>query len=220
MRAKVFVKRHAHDRHATQRPSTAWMWWKWGPTPHRSHTSQWCTCILIGKCTSIHIQALVKHHLRLSNRDTCVVNAEDEWIRGRFNVCILSRYDWPASTRSSSFVVLCHTSLLKPSTLAQWMKSWVPRRGRISNSPAKGPSKGIQIFAELFISTSNSLFHNSPDWWFRELPNQSGQTLLFSPTKSQSLDRRGRGPCSWWTFTDWVARFRGFFALAPCVFVG
>jgi hypothetical protein len=34
------------------------------------------------------IQALVKHHLRLSNRDTCIVNAEDQWIRGSFNVCI------------------------------------------------------------------------------------------------------------------------------------
>jgi hypothetical protein len=34
------------------------------------------------------IQALVKHHLRLSNRDTCIVNAEDQWIRGSFNVYI------------------------------------------------------------------------------------------------------------------------------------
>jgi hypothetical protein len=28
------------------------------------------------------IQALVKHHLRLSNRDTCTVDTEDQWIRG------------------------------------------------------------------------------------------------------------------------------------------
>lgn len=34
------------------------------------------------------IQALVKHHLRLSNRDICVVNAKDQWIRGSFNICI------------------------------------------------------------------------------------------------------------------------------------
>jgi len=34
------------------------------------------------------IQALVRHHLRLSNRDACIVNAKDQWIRGSFNVCI------------------------------------------------------------------------------------------------------------------------------------
>jgi hypothetical protein len=34
------------------------------------------------------IQALVKHHLRLSNRDTCIINTKDQWIRGSFNICI------------------------------------------------------------------------------------------------------------------------------------
>jgi hypothetical protein len=34
------------------------------------------------------IQALVKHHLRLSNQDICVVNTKDQWIRGSFNICI------------------------------------------------------------------------------------------------------------------------------------
>ena len=34
------------------------------------------------------IQALVRHHLRLSTRDTCIVNAKAQWIRGSFNVCI------------------------------------------------------------------------------------------------------------------------------------
>ena len=43
------------------------------------------------------IEALVKHHLGLSNRDTCIVNAEDQWIRGSFNVCI------PIEVRSTRF---------------------------------------------------------------------------------------------------------------------
>ncbi|KAG9229613.1 hypothetical protein BJ875DRAFT_186009 [Amylocarpus encephaloides] len=34
------------------------------------------------------IQALVRHHLRLSTRDTCIVNAKAQWIRGSFNVYI------------------------------------------------------------------------------------------------------------------------------------
>jgi hypothetical protein len=34
------------------------------------------------------IQALVKRHLRLGNRDTCIVNAQDQWIHGSFNICI------------------------------------------------------------------------------------------------------------------------------------
>jgi len=34
------------------------------------------------------IQALVKHHLRLSNRDICIVTTKDQWIRGSFNICI------------------------------------------------------------------------------------------------------------------------------------
>ena len=34
------------------------------------------------------IQALIKHHLNLSNQDTCIVSTTDEWIRGSFNVCI------------------------------------------------------------------------------------------------------------------------------------
>jgi hypothetical protein len=33
------------------------------------------------------IQALVKHHLMLGNRDPCIVNSQDQWIRGSFNVC-------------------------------------------------------------------------------------------------------------------------------------
>ncbi|KAH7418655.1 hypothetical protein BKA64DRAFT_717335 [Cadophora sp. MPI-SDFR-AT-0126] len=48
------------------------------------------------------IQALVKHHLRLSNRDTCIVSPKDQWIRGSFNVCI------PIKVRSSS----CHKKLI------------------------------------------------------------------------------------------------------------
>ncbi|PMD14764.1 hypothetical protein NA56DRAFT_664488 [Hyaloscypha hepaticicola] len=50
------------------------------------------------------IQALVKHHLRLSNRDTVIVNAEDQWIRGSFNVCI------PIEVRSTRF----HKKLMFP----------------------------------------------------------------------------------------------------------
>jgi hypothetical protein len=34
------------------------------------------------------IQALVRHHLRLTNRDTYIVDAKARWIRGSFNVCI------------------------------------------------------------------------------------------------------------------------------------
>ncbi|PVH67511.1 hypothetical protein DL98DRAFT_380515, partial [Cadophora sp. DSE1049] len=29
---------------------------------------------------------LVKNHLRLRNRDTCIVIAKDQWIRGNYNV--------------------------------------------------------------------------------------------------------------------------------------
>jgi hypothetical protein len=43
------------------------------------------------------IQALVKQHLRLGNRDTCIVNAQDQWIRGSFNICI------PIEVRSARF---------------------------------------------------------------------------------------------------------------------
>ncbi|PBP23786.1 hypothetical protein BUE80_DR005423 [Diplocarpon rosae] len=34
------------------------------------------------------IEALVKHHLRLSNQDRCLVSAKDQWIHGSFNICI------------------------------------------------------------------------------------------------------------------------------------
>ncbi|KAH8772443.1 hypothetical protein F5882DRAFT_174322 [Hyaloscypha sp. PMI_1271] len=43
------------------------------------------------------IQALVKHQLRLGNRDTCIVNAQDQWIQGSFNICI------PIEVRSARF---------------------------------------------------------------------------------------------------------------------
>lgn len=48
------------------------------------------------------IQALVKHHLRLSNRDTCVVSEKAQWIRGSFNVCI------PIEVQSTR----CHKKLI------------------------------------------------------------------------------------------------------------
>jgi hypothetical protein len=41
------------------------------------------------------IQALVRHHLRLCDRDTCIVG--DQWVCGSFNVCI------PVRIRSASF---------------------------------------------------------------------------------------------------------------------
>ncbi|KAE9373899.1 hypothetical protein N431DRAFT_407595 [Stipitochalara longipes BDJ] len=43
------------------------------------------------------IKAIIKHHSSLSNRDTYIVNAEDQWIRGSFNVYI------PLEVRSTSF---------------------------------------------------------------------------------------------------------------------
>ena len=43
------------------------------------------------------IQAVVKHDLRLGNRDSCVVQPQDQWIRGSFNVCI------PVEVRSARF---------------------------------------------------------------------------------------------------------------------
>ena len=48
------------------------------------------------------IEALVRHHLRLSNQDTCTVNAKAQWIRGSFNVCI------PVEVRSTR----CHKKLI------------------------------------------------------------------------------------------------------------
>ena len=48
------------------------------------------------------IQALVRHHLRLSNRDTCIVNPKAQWIRGSFNVCI------PIEIRSTR----CHKKVI------------------------------------------------------------------------------------------------------------
>ena len=48
------------------------------------------------------IQALVRHHLRLSNQDTCIVNAKAQWIRGSFNICI------PIEVRSTR----CHKKLI------------------------------------------------------------------------------------------------------------
>jgi hypothetical protein len=48
------------------------------------------------------IEALVRHHLRLSNRDTCTVNTKAQWIRGSFNVCI------PIEVRSTR----CHKKLI------------------------------------------------------------------------------------------------------------
>ena len=37
------------------------------------------------KCT---IQALIKHHLGLDERDVCIVARPREWLRGNFNICI------------------------------------------------------------------------------------------------------------------------------------
>lgn len=68
------------------------------------------------------IEALVRHHLRLTNRDICIINAKNEWIRGSFNVCMPVEYNRAAAIRSSSFVALCHTRLLNPSILASWMR--------------------------------------------------------------------------------------------------
>jgi hypothetical protein len=41
------------------------------------------------------IQDIVRHHLRLRDKDVCIV--EDQWIRGSFNVCI------PVKVRSAGF---------------------------------------------------------------------------------------------------------------------
>ncbi|OBT83687.1 hypothetical protein VE02_07576 [Pseudogymnoascus sp. 03VT05] len=43
------------------------------------------------------IEALVRHHLRLSKQDTCFVDAKAQWIRGSFNVCI------PIEVRSTRY---------------------------------------------------------------------------------------------------------------------
>jgi hypothetical protein len=43
------------------------------------------------------IEALVRHHLRLSKQDTCIVNAKAQWIRGSFNVCV------PIEVRSTRY---------------------------------------------------------------------------------------------------------------------
>jgi hypothetical protein len=43
------------------------------------------------------IQVLVKHHLRLGTQDTCIVTAQEQWIRGSFNICI------PVEVRSTRF---------------------------------------------------------------------------------------------------------------------
>jgi hypothetical protein len=48
------------------------------------------------------IQAIVKHHLRLNNHDTCIVSTKERWIRGSFNVCI------PIEIRSTR----CHKKLI------------------------------------------------------------------------------------------------------------
>jgi len=34
------------------------------------------------------IEALVRHHLNLGDRDCCIIAAERQWIRGAFNVCV------------------------------------------------------------------------------------------------------------------------------------
>ena len=43
------------------------------------------------------IQDIVRHHLRLRDKDACIVKAKNQWIRGNFNVCI------PVEVRSASF---------------------------------------------------------------------------------------------------------------------
>jgi hypothetical protein len=43
------------------------------------------------------IQDIVRHHLRLRDEDACIVKAENQWIRGSFNVCI------PVEVRLASF---------------------------------------------------------------------------------------------------------------------
>lgn len=43
----------------------------------------------------VAIQDIVRHHLRLRDEDSCIV--EDQWIRGSFNVCI------PVEVRSAGF---------------------------------------------------------------------------------------------------------------------
>jgi hypothetical protein len=48
------------------------------------------------------IQALVSHHLRLPNRDICMVDAKARWICESFNVCI------PIEIRST----WCHKKLM------------------------------------------------------------------------------------------------------------
>jgi hypothetical protein len=34
------------------------------------------------------MENLVRHHLRVSHRDRCVVTAESQWIPGNFNICV------------------------------------------------------------------------------------------------------------------------------------
>lgn len=50
------------------------------------------------------MSALVKHHLRLSRRDSCEVSPCESWIRGSFNVCI------PVEVKSGS---LCRKFMLR-----------------------------------------------------------------------------------------------------------
>jgi hypothetical protein len=44
------------------------------------------------------IQDIVRHHLRLRDKDACIVKAENQWIRGSFNVCI------PVEVRSVVYI--------------------------------------------------------------------------------------------------------------------
>lgn len=55
-------------------------WASYGPATDRFYEELWEQRQSIG--------ALVKNHLALSKRDTCVVLPPSRWIRGSFNVCI------------------------------------------------------------------------------------------------------------------------------------
>lgn len=63
-------------------------------TAHFQAAEELCQTLWDQKHT---IQALVKYHLRLGSRDTCIVKAQDQWIRGSFNICI------PVEVRSTRF---------------------------------------------------------------------------------------------------------------------
>ncbi|KAK1837887.1 hypothetical protein CCHR01_19494 [Colletotrichum chrysophilum] len=59
------------------------------------------------------MEALTRHHLNLSKRDSCVVAAESDWIRGAFNMCV------PIEIKSADHAKRCIFRCPMPHKLAE-----------------------------------------------------------------------------------------------------